>query len=336
MLSKLRSKCFRWGRPLIEKGSWTLVPFSVCWQAASFLRNFLYDAQWLSSKRAPKTVVSIGNLVAGGTGKTPLVHLIASQFPHRQVAILSRGYGEVPDEPLLLKRRLPHAKIYVGKNRGKLAEKAAQEGAELLLLDDGFQHRKLQRDFDLVVLRGDDLWGKGHFLPRGYLRESPKNLKRVDQIFISNGESPSLPYPYISLKTVPTRILTLDEQEIPSIQGVEAALYSGIGNPASFRKTVASLGAKIVFEWVLADHEKATVKELQDFSIRAKKLGAKVLLTTEKDFVKLPRPLQLDLPLYFIEIALQVEGGKDLWEKLIAKIDQEIDNAFRHDKEYKN
>ena len=150
----------------------------------SFLKNSFYDRKWISISSLPATVVSVGNIVAGGTGKTPFVHLLAKTFRHRKVAILSRGYGSIADEALLLARRLPEVKVYVGKDRVASGIKAIKEGAELLILDDGFQYRRLARDFDLVLLDGDDLFGKGHYLPWGYLRDSPKRLREADAVFI--------------------------------------------------------------------------------------------------------------------------------------------------------
>ena len=136
-----------YGQKLIEKGAWYFAPLSMLYALVVFCRNWLYDHRYFRVSKVPCTVVSIGNIVAGGTGKTPFVHLLAKAFSSRKVVILSRGYGKVPDEPMLLQKRLPSARVYVGKDRVSLAKRAVNDGAELIILDDGFQHRRLHRRF---------------------------------------------------------------------------------------------------------------------------------------------------------------------------------------------
>lgn len=326
----LRFRFLLWGQRLIEKdgrNSLILAPLSWLWGFISFLRNRFYDWEWFKAYRVDRPVISVGNIVAGGTGKTPLVHLIASRFSHRKVAVLSRGYGSIPDEPLLLKRRLPKVRIYIGKNRVELAKKAVEEGAELLILDDGFQHRRLKRDFDLVVLAGSDPYGKGRFLPWGFLRDSPRRLKKADTLFLS-GEG-EICFPYIGLKLKVDRILDFEEEEIPSISGWKVGLFSGIAKPELFRKTVIELGAEIGAEWVLADHEPVRIDLLNVFIDRCNSLAINALVCTEKDFVKIFRGIDFRIPIYFIEISFEISKGCDLWENLIAKINQKIDNNTR-------
>lgn len=312
----MRHKLLLWGRSLIEQGAWFFAPFSWIWGVAVFCKNFLYRRQWVKPCRVECTVVSVGNIVAGGTGKTPFVHLLAKTFSSRKVAILSRGYGEMPDEAMLLQRRLPHAKVYIGKNRAALASKAVADGAELILLDDGFQHRRLHRDFDIVLLGSDDPFGKGHFLPWGFLRDSPKRLQEADVVFAGGQD----------FETVPVRILLKEGKEIQSLQGERVGLFCGIGNPGSFKKTVATLGARIEVEWILADHEPASLHRLSSFAERCKALGASAIVTTEKDYIKLPASFSTVLPILYIEIELRFTKGRQRWENLIAKIDQKIDN----------
>lgn len=312
----MRHKLLLWGRSLIERGAWFFAPLSWIWAIAVFCKNFLYHRQWLKASRVGSMVVSVGNIVAGGTGKTPFVHLLAKTFSGRKVAILSRGYGAMPDEAMLLQRRLPEAKIYIGKDRISLAKKASADGAELILLDDGFQHRKLHRDFDIVLLGADDPFGKGHFLPWGLLRDSPKRLKEADAVFVGGRDFTS----------VPIRILDSEGKEVPTLQGNRVGLYCGIGNPRSFKKTVEDLGVNIAAEWILADHEPASPHRLTRFAERCKALGASAIVTTEKDFIKLPDSFSAALPILYIEIELQFTGGRRTWENLIAKIDQKIDN----------
>lgn len=299
----LRDKLRFWGERLIESNPWYLAPFSWLYAFVVFLRNQLYDLNLLPITRVPCTVVSVGNVVAGGTGKTPFIHLLASSFPHRKVAILSRGYGSMPDEALLLAKNLPHVKVYVGKDRVRLAQAAALN-ADLILLDDGFQHRRLYRDFDIVLKRHE----KTHYLPWGFLRDSPK--RPADAAFTVGKDLE------LSLK----KILDLQGREIPSIRGQKVALFCGIAKPERFKKTVESLGAQIVFEKFFADHEAADLSKLPKDNL---------LLCTEKDAVKLP---PTDLPIYFLQMQMRWLKDPKEWEKLIEKIDQKIDNRSHHER----
>lgn len=329
MPQRFINRLFLWWQSQRDAGFWfcLLAPLSFVWGAVSFIRNGLYDCGFLKAIQVNRTVVSVGNIVVGGTGKTPLVHLLGQTFIHRRVAILSRGYGSMPDEPVLLQRRLPKARVYIGKNRVILAKQAIQDGAELLILDDGFQHRKLKRDFDLVILASTDPFGGGHFLPWGTLRDSPRRLEKADAIFVS-GKKIALPVPSIVLQTHVDRILDAEERPISSIQGWKVGIFSGVAHPSSFKKTVVGLGAEVLSEWVLADHEPADPIRLEEYCKKCKSLGISVLICTEKDFVKIDWTASYSLPLFFLEISFCVVEGGGEWEKLIAKIDQKIDNII--------
>jgi tetraacyldisaccharide 4'-kinase len=314
----MRYKLLLLGRRLIERGAWYFAPASWIWAAVVFCRNILYDLQWIRSVSVSSVVVSVGNIVAGGTGKTPFIQMMAALFANRRVAILTRGYGKIPDEAMLLERHLPHAKIYIGKKRAATAKRAVVEGADLILLDDGFQHRKLFRDFDIVLTKGHHL----HYLPWGFLRDSPKRLRRADAVFCNGSDF------HYRVKRV------LDEQgKEVFIRGWKVGLFSGIADPRPFKKSVDGLGATVLSEWRLADHEPADPLLLERFASQCKTLGAKALITTEKDFIKGPR---CSLPIVFIEIEIEWLEGKAKWEKLIAKINQEIDNRSAYDRSHKN
>lgn len=319
----MKAKFLLWGQQRIEKGAWMLAPLSWLWGLVTFCKNVAYDRGWISQAKVACPVVSIGNLVAGGTGKTPLVVLLASSFEAKRVAILSRGYGKYPDEALLLERRLKHAKIYVGKDRVALAREAVQQGAELILLDDGFQYRKLFRDFDVVTLSGEDPFGRGHYLPFGFLRDSPKRLKQADALFVMGNPKKPIPSPYTLLETKVNRVLDVYSPEERDIKGRKVALFSGIAKPHLFKKIVEK-EATVVCEKILADHERIEEKALREFSVRAKGLGAIALLCTEKDFVKIPSEGISILPIFFLEISSYVAQGS--LENLIEKIAEKIDN----------
>jgi tetraacyldisaccharide 4'-kinase len=321
----MRDKIFLWGQRQIEQGAWFFAPLSFFFAFAVFLKNMAYDRKWVKQTRLRCPVVSVGNIVAGGTGKTPLIHLLGQRFSSRKIAILSRGYGKDLDEPLLLQRRLPFARVYVGKNRVLLAKKAEKEGAELILIDDGFQYRSLYRDLDLVMLKGSDPLGKNHYLPWGFLRDNPKRLKEAACV-IASGRFVSRADVQVEMRV--DRIIGMEGEEIGPLKGSRVAIFSGIANPDLFKKTVESLGADVVSEWVLADHVKPEEKALKCFVEKAKKLSAQLIVCTEKDAVKLlGKDLRLSLPICYLEVSFHVVQGEMQWENLIAKIEQKIDTS---------
>lgn len=326
MLSRMKQKLLLWGQKRIEKGAWVFAPISFIWGFVAFWKNFLYDHKWRSPNKVSCVVVSVGNLVAGGTGKTPFVHLLASRFSRVPIAILSRGYGKIPDEAILLQKRVKNAKMYIGKDRVALARRAAQEGAKLILLDDGFQYRKLHRDFDLVLLASSDPFGKNHYLPWGFLRDHPKRLGVADGIFVTGKQTDLVKNPHVRLEVKVERILDDCQNEIFSLKSQRVAIFCGIAKPHLFQETVESLGAKVVSTWHLADHEKAEECHLREFAEKAKQQGAEALVCTEKDFVKWDLLPKTCLPMVFLEISLVVVEGFSIWENLIAKINEKIDN----------
>ena len=278
--------------------------------------------------------MSIGNVVAGGTGKTPLTLLLANLFSHRRVAILSRGaslQGSLADEPLLLARRCPSALVYAGKDRILSAKRAVENQADLLLLDDGFQHRKLFRDIDLVLLSAERPFSNGRYLPCGFLRERPERVRQASMVCVNPIHSEEELEEW--KKTIPCPACCIGvrlkvKRLVPdlSLQGVPAALFSGIANPDSFKKIALDLGALILDEWRLADHEAPSIRDLQNFALHARSLGAKVLLCTEKDAVKRSENEPLALPLVYPEMEMVVTAGHEHWQNLVDKIEEKIDN----------
>lgn len=283
------------GQKLIESNPWYLAPLSWVYAAVVFVRNFFYDRKWLAVTKVSCTVVSVGNVVAGGVGKTPFVRMLAKAFSHRKVALLSRGYGKLADEAMLLGKDFP---VFVGKNRARLAKKIEKD-FDLIILDDGLQHRKLFRDFDIVLVRNK----KEHYLPWGFLRDTPRRLQNA------------IVFEEAQMGLEVSRILDLEGNEISSIKGQEVVLFSGIAHPNRFRKTVESLGAKVVSEKIFADHAVIDLAALPE---------AKLLVCTEKDAVKLPKTR---LPILYLEMQMHLYQCVEKWEKLIEKIDQKIDNG---------
>lgn len=326
-----------------------LVPFSYLYFFAIRLRNMLYDKGFMGRTRCAIPVVSVGNIVVGGTGKTPLVLLLAKTLSSFcRVAILSRGYrskaeGAFPplvlsrgagplhqaaicgDEAYLLASGVPEAIVIVGKHRKQAAKKAVEEGAQLILVDDGMQHRSLSRDIEIAVINNKNPLGGGYFLPRGFLRDDPKRLSKVDLIVVNGKEQSGW-----SIQNVPTvvthyqpiAILDLNEKKIDIEKGTSVALFCGIGEPSRFVETVSQLGLHTVHTHFLADHEGISQKEMIRFVETAKKKGARWVLCTEKDRVKLDPVLQkhLPLPIGWVKCELMIQNNQEAWNKLIERI----------------
>ncbi len=299
-------------------------------------RHFAYDHGLFSSHSLSVPVISVGNIAFGGTGKTPLVHLIASGLQERmRVAILTRGFrsqieksgtvkkissGDGPlfsaeecgDEPYFLAKKT-RASIWVGIDRIASGKKAIEEGAQVLLLDDGMQHRRIRRDVEIVVIDSANPWGK--------LRDLPERLKYATLI-VANHITDRAHYErlqqeltrYTSAPLVGARMEILNKEMFPPRK---VGLFCGIGQPARFLQTVRDLNQEIVDTLIVEDHGTINLNQLQRFAESCRIKGADVLVCTEKDYVKLSAsPLNI-IP---VEIKLNITDGIEHWENCINKI----------------
>ena len=296
------------------------------YQVAVALRHLAYDYRLLPVTRVPAVVISIGNIVAGGVGKTPLVHFLAELLSKKfQVAILSRGYKSkaehrweparvhssmdvhaVGDEPLWLAQKLPHVQVWVGKKRARSAQEAVKGGAEVIILDDGFQHRKLHRDFD-VVIKSD--MEPTHFLPRGTLRDHPSRLEKASLL--------------VSMKHEKDSHVRFKREIATDLSGKKVAVFCAIANPHRFIEQVEAAGGIIVASQCKSDHMPFTVEEIESFY---KESGADCLICTEKDAIKLPSTA---IPIIPIPLMLSLAGGETLWQTFIDKIHNQVDYVRR-------
>lgn len=325
--------------------------------AAALARGWAWGARVRRARetrraRAVATpVISIGNLAMGGAGKTALVNAIAQRLRAEGVvaAILTRGYGRrhaaahvlVPagrtapldatgDEAQLLLRR-SGAHLGIGADRwevARLAEERLQPG--VFLLDDGFQHQRLRRDLDLVLVDTLDPFAGGAVFPLGRLREDPRALAHASAFVLTRCEDgrpaaaiearlrefqPDAPVFRSRVRPARWRRLEGSEEAPPAA----AAAFCGLGNPAAFARSLRELGVRPLATYRFADHHRYRPHELRRLAYQAQRAGAAALLTTEKDIVNLPEgaaTLLAPLALYWLEIDVEIEPAGPFWEMI--------------------
>lgn len=294
-------------------------------------RNFLYSRQIFKSKDVACRVVSIGNLTVGGTGKTPVVIKTVEllQSIGCSVAVVSRGYKrkgsghfvvsdgdsfianpeDSGDEPHIIASSLAGVPVVVGKDRYRAAEYAFSHfRPDVIVLDDAFQHRRLFRNVDVVTIDAGNPYGNGYFLPRGILRELPKELKRAKAVIVTNFHdgmrrdriermiryfNSKVPIFYSTHKPKGLRPAGNANNEAgersgnhtapESLRGAKIAALSNIACPESFRRTLISLGAVIIRHHIMADHHRYTQEELERIESDSIDAGAEMLVMTAKD-----------------------------------------------------
>ena len=321
---------------------------SVGYGIAARQRNRRFDADKRGIHHCGVPVISVGNLTTGGTGKTPIVCRLASALRTRdiRVAIVSRGYGrgegDANDEAMELHDRLPDVPHLQDPDRVASARIAVEElEAQVILMDDGFQHRRLHRDIDLVVIDATCPFGYGHLLPRGLLREPITGLRRADLVMVTRcdivpqktlaeiemvigGVAPNLPI--VRTAHTPTTLLTYPAGQCSSneLRGHDVAVLSAIGNPDAFGKTVEHCGARIGDQKALPDHDPYSPETVKELMRWAEGLRGRVsrIVCTHKDLVKLRTDRLGGVPLSALLIDLTViSGTAALNEALINIVD---------------
>jgi tetraacyldisaccharide 4'-kinase len=306
------------------------IPFT----AAVDWRNRRYDRGHATSIRVGVPVVSVGNVTLGGTGKTPVVEWVARWFHERgqRPAIVSRGYGGKPgeenDEARVLAANLPEVPRVQNPDRVAGAERAiAEHSAQRIVLDDGFQHRRLARDLDLVLLDALEPFGWGHVVPRGTLREPLAGLGRADFILLSRADLVSAEErdrirreaaryaPEAGWAEVVHRPRALvsaqgREQELSSLRDRPVAAFCGLGNPAGFRRTLEGLGCRVNDFRAMPDHHPYPPKDLDQLGVWAGGQPIEAVLCTQKDLVKIPRESLGDKPLWAVTVGVEFLSGQ--------------------------
>jgi tetraacyldisaccharide 4'-kinase len=304
-------------------------------------RARLYASGRFASESLPAPVISIGNLTFGGTGKTPFTEHLARRyrFEGRRPAILSRGYGrrsrgvvvvstgEGPlvgpdrggDEPVALARRLPGVLVVVGERRVEAAREAARLGADLFLLDDGFQHLAVRRDANILLLDARDPFGGGRLPPRGRLREPLTAIERADVVvFTRAGRNAPLPAARktVALLAPETPVFSArirasgvwDESgsavDASALTGRRLLGVCGVANPDSFEASLREADLAVEDVLTFPDHRRYRERDLRRIHRAASRTGAAFLVTTEKDAVKLTGAISL--PLLILRLSVEI------------------------------
>ncbi len=325
---------------------------AAAFRAVASLRGALYDLGVLGAARAGAPVISIGNLAVGGAGKTPAAIAVAKRLLAlgRRPAVLSRGWGasrrdarivsdgarvllgaeDGGDEPFLVARRLPGVAVLCGPRRAELARSAvASFGADALVLDDGFQHRALARDLDVVVLDAASPFGNGRMLPAGPLREPRGALRRAGLVWLSRVDQAD-PGALAALRALAREATGRDPVEsrhepvdvmdgalarsfgAGALRGRRVLLLAGIARPAGFRRTVAAMGADVVAERAFPDHHRFAPGEVEDAFRSAVAARCDLVVTTEKDAVRLAPAAASDERLRVVRIEAEVVRGSEV------------------------
>jgi len=331
-----------------QTGGWVgllrmmLIPLSLIYQLAMSVRSFLYAYGLIASRRLVRPVISVGNLTAGGTGKTPLVIKVVQHLTLQGLgfAVLSRGYKgkstqavntvsdpkgirlgarESGDEPYLMAEKLPGTPVLVGRDRFALGREAVLRfDPDCLILDDGFQHLSLRRECNILLLDGDRPFGNGRCLPSGSLREGVSAIRRADLIAISGDPSgevlsrvgalaPGVPVHIVRFAASGLRRLPSHEVESLSLlQGKRVMAFAGIARPERFFTSIERTGAKLVHRRTFPDHHPYTGEEAASLFRDGLEHHAECLVTTEKDAVRFPEGPQ-DLPLFALVLSVEFQ-----------------------------
>lgn len=330
-----------------------LYPFSLLYGLIIILRNLFFDIGFFKTHKVKVPVISVGNLTAGGTGKTPIVEFFTDYLlrQNKKVAVVSRGYkrntkgtlvvsdgkllvqnaSECGDEPYQIALKYPNATVIVDEDKYRSAKLAAEKyGCDIILVDDGFQHRKLHRDLDIVVVDVTHPPFEENLLPAGLRREPLSALKRADAIIFSRwNEEIKFDYDVFAsvplnakVKFRPSRLISFETGEthqLDSAVGKKCTAFCGLGNPDSFTQTLKELGLEAITNREFPDHYSYKITDInlikREFTVNKSDL----IITSEKDAMRLLRYKNelRDLPVFYIEIVTQfIEGEKQILEKI--------------------
>lgn len=338
------------------------------------VRLFLFRRRIKTVRNLGTLVISVGNITAGGTGKTPVVELLSRTLAQRgrTVSILTRGYksGDLDtpqtwtgsdgrpvenlpkiasdgttrylgplhagDEPFMLARNLDGVSVLVDKDRVKSGIFAIEQlGADTLILDDGMQYLKLAHELDIVLVDCGAPFGTGALLPRGTMREPRSSLKRADYIILT--KSDGTPQDELirrirrynkSADIIVTNhgpkhfenVFTGERKPLDFVHDKWVACMSGIARPENFENAVEQLGGKVEIRRRYPDHYWFDQSDLDAFVERCADRAMDIIVTTEKDAVRFLKPGEMDVPIYFLRIEIDILEGREHWDRMIERI----------------
>jgi tetraacyldisaccharide 4'-kinase len=307
-----------------------------------FIAIKIWDIFWSVKKpiKLSSKVISVGNITVGGTGKTSLVKYIAKKLiaDNKSVAVIARGYKrpdsqfeiicsddfndwrECGDEPAMLARSIRDLKIYVGSDKTNSACRAAKDNYEYLIIDDGFQHRKLARNLNIVCVDGSDPFGNRLLLPSGKLREPLNALNRADCIILF-GEDFESDFKLPVQKNIPVfnahkKVVGIKNKtgEIIKFENKKALAFCGIGNPHSFQNSLTNIDLQIMKIRRFGDHYVYDNIDIDSIISDFKNTGSDFIITTMKDFIKLENIWPVDYPLYYLDVEVEIENRESFFK----------------------
>lgn len=330
---------------------WFLCAVSFVYRIGHGFRLWAYRFGLFPTNRLDCRVISVGNLTLGGTGKTPVVMMIAEILRGNgyKPAILSRGYKgnskqevnvvcdgqkilltpEVAgDEPVMIAEKLKNVPVIAGPDRYQTGRYALEHfDVDTLIMDDGFQHLGLNRDMNILLFDHRKPFGNGRLFPAGELREPLREVRRADLICITRcggpGDPPGLDsnlpggIPVVKTALRLDSLIGLDNGEVQEagfLNGRSVAAFCGVADPNDFRRLLEQARARVVYYKPFPDHHACTLPELKEFESAARQAGAECILTTEKDAVKLSGN-PFGLPLYKVSLDLEILEGLELFNK---------------------
>lgn len=319
-----------------------LLPAEFVYASVMRLRNLAYDRNYLKRQFLDVPVISVGNMTLGGTGKTPLVAWLARFFRQQnvRVTIISRGYGAAGDarndEAKALESILPDVPHLQNPDRLAAAQVAIQELAtQLIILDDAFQHRRLARDLDIVLVDALSPFGFGHVFPRGLLREPLSGIRRAQVVVLSRADlvdqkvrqeiwdkilSMAPQVDRAEVRHAPTLLVaaTGTHLGLEALRGARVAAFCGIGNPQGFRRTLTQLGYDLVDFRLFPDHHAYTREDIHMLTEWLARTNAQAAICTEKDLVKIGLDRLGNIPLWALRVQIEFISGQESLEKRLS------------------
>jgi len=354
---------------------WLLYGLSTIYQLIVQARLALYGSRIFRSHSHGCLVISVGNLTVGGTGKTPVVEMLARALQEggRRVAILSRGYKSVPrplvlrlldkftknksmfvprvvsdgqsllldsrtagDEPFMLANNLRGVVVLVDRDRVKSGIYAIREfRADTLILDDGLQYIRMRHGLEVVLIDRQAPFGNDYMLPRGTLREPPRNLRRATHIFLTKcdgGDNSDVigrirkynrTADIIECAHRPKHLknfVTGEVKPLEFLRGLRIGSLCGIAVPESFENALRGLDAEIELSKTYTDHHRYTAREVETFVRRCGRRELDAVITTEKDAVRIPRILDPEVPIYYLRVEIEILAGQAAWDRFVDRL----------------